>query len=110
MIDWRKVSELNRDIGPEDFSEVVELFLEEVDEVIAEIGKGVDEEKLEAKLHFLKGSALNLGFDVFSRLCAEGEASAAAGRYDAIDLPKIVACYEQSKQEFAAEVDARLAA
>ena len=35
MIDWARVSELRDEVGAEDFDEVVELFLEEVDEAIA---------------------------------------------------------------------------
>ena len=34
MIDWTRVSELRDEVGAEDFDEVVELFLEEVDEAI----------------------------------------------------------------------------
>ena len=34
MIDWACVSELRDEVGVEDFDEVVELFLEEVDEAI----------------------------------------------------------------------------
>ena len=32
MIDWARVSELRDEVGPEDFEEVLHLFLEEVDE------------------------------------------------------------------------------
>ena len=35
MIDWARVSELRDEVGEGDFDEVVELFLEEVDEAIA---------------------------------------------------------------------------
>lgn len=35
MIDWARVSERRDEVGEEDFDEVVELFLEEVDEAIA---------------------------------------------------------------------------
>ena len=34
MIDWERVSELIDEIGAEDFGEVVELFLDEVDNAI----------------------------------------------------------------------------
>ena len=35
MIDWGRVKDLRSEIGAEDFSDVVALFLEEADEVIA---------------------------------------------------------------------------
>lgn len=110
MIDWNKVSELRDEIGDEDFGEVVELFLEEVDEAIEELRNGVENGHVEARLHFLKGSAMNLGFREFSMLCADGEAKAAVGETDQVDLEAVVACYEASKERFLAELEARLAA
>ena len=32
MIDWNRVAALREEVGAEDFDEVVELFLQEVDE------------------------------------------------------------------------------
>ncbi len=46
---------------PDDFAEVVEMFLEEADEVAGRL-RGAAPTDVEAELHFLKGSALNLGF------------------------------------------------
>ncbi len=68
MIDWTRVSELRDEIGAEDFGEIVEIFLEEVEEEISALRDGVENEALEAKLHFLKGSALNLGFADFATI------------------------------------------
>ena len=34
MIDWARVSELRDEVGPEDFEEVLHLFLEEVEDVV----------------------------------------------------------------------------
>lgn len=110
MIDWAKVTELRDEIGSEDFAEVVELFLEEVDEVISQLRDGVPPEKLEGCLHFLKGSALNLGFKAFSSLCAAGEAAAAAGEYQDIDVATVIISYGESKAIFLEELDGRMAA
>jgi len=110
MIDWNKVMELRGEIGDEDFAEVVELFLEEVEEVIVELRAGVPEDKLEGSMHFLKGSALNLGFETFSKMCAEGETAAASGDYERVELEKIIRSYDISKARFLEELEARLAA
>ncbi len=110
MIDWGKVSELNDEIGAEDFAEVVELFLEEVDSTIAELKAGVPHEKLEETLHFLKGSAMNLGFSDFAALCAKGEQAAGQGDYAAVDPGRLCTCYAESKARFLAEWETRLAA
>ena len=34
MIDWQRVSDLRRDIGEDDFADVVDVFLEEVQEAM----------------------------------------------------------------------------
>ncbi|MDU8927899.1 Hpt domain-containing protein [Alisedimentitalea sp. MJ-SS2] len=110
MIDWSKVTELRQEIGGEDFAEVVDLFLEEVDEAMQRLRDGCPGDRLECCLHFLKGSALNLGFDAFSTLCAAGEASAALGNTDQVDVAEICHVFDESKALFLDELPARLAA
>lgn len=100
MIDWNRVTQLRDEIGKDDFDEVVEIFLEEVEEEIAELRANPAPDSLEAKLHFLKGSALNLGFDDFSKLCKDGEVTAARGDPSGIDLGLIVESYMTSKTTF----------
>ena len=82
----------------------------EVDEAIAELRKNGAEANLETQLHFLKGSALNLGLADFSTRCQTGETAAANGHSDEIDLPDIIQCYEASKVEFLAALDEQSAA
>lgn len=113
MIDWSKVVELRNDVGAEDFADVVELFLEEVSEAIAGLAPdaGPDApEPLAAKLHFLKGSALSLGFRAFSGLCEEGEKLCREGRGSEVDLQAIRDVYDRSRAEFIAQLPQRLAA
>lgn len=102
MIDWAKVAELREDVGAEEFGDVVAVFLEEVDTTIAELRAGCRHDALENKLHFLKGSALNLGFVAFSIQCGQGESDAAAGRFDAVDLPATLDRYHTSRETFLA--------
>lgn len=101
MIDWQRVNELREEVGAEDFDEVVELFLEEVQSVIAEL-RADNREGLEQNLHFLKGSALNLGFEKFATLCLKGERDSAAGAAKTVDLNEILAAFDQSKTDFLA--------
>lgn len=100
MIDWARVEELKQEVGEDDFAELVELFLEEVEETITRLKQAPDPANLEEDMHFLKGSALNLGFEQFSTLCQAGESAAAAGGADTINLPEIFTSYAGSKAEF----------
>lgn len=100
MILWSRVNELRDEVGAEDFKEVINLFLEEVEEAINRLRGDPDRGQLEQDLHFLKGSALNLGFSEFADLCQDGERLSAAGEADTVDLAAIVDSYDRSKTAF----------
>lgn len=110
MIDWARVNELRDEVGEEDFDEVVELFIDEVQQVIDRLKQGADSTQLEEDLHFLKGSALSLGFQAFSALCQTGESMAKNGQADEVDLGAIIQNYEDSKTAFESQLAEQLAA
>jgi HPt (histidine-containing phosphotransfer) domain-containing protein len=99
MIDWERMNELRDEIGADDLADVVAVFLDETDEVIAGI-QSASATTMEAKLHFLKGSALNLGLRAFAEQCGEGELRAAAGDAAPVDIDRLVILYEASKTAF----------
>ncbi len=101
MIDWDRVSDLRSEIGEEGFTEVIALFLEETDEVIARLA-GKPGGPLGGDLHFLKGSALNLGFRELAALCQDGERQCNAGQGAAVDLAPLLRLYRESKAAFEA--------
>lgn len=109
MINWNRVCELRSEIGPEDFDEVVSLFLEEADEVIARLSAQGGAKALAADLHFLKGAALNLGFATLSGLCQDGERRAGSGDL-AVDLAAVRAAYADCRAEFEADAAKAFAA
>lgn len=109
MIDWERVKTLCDEVGAEDFDEVVELFLDEVEDVIARLGSAPNLATLEDDLHFLKGSALSLGFVSFSTLCQTGETLSAQGKAAEVNLQEILDNYAASKQHFQAEMAQALA-
>ena len=92
--------DLQDEIGADDFDEVVAMFLEEADEVIARIALTDTAKSLEADLHFLKGAALNLGFANFAALCQDGERRASAGEL-CLNIAAVQDCYALSKTEMA---------
>lgn len=100
MIDWERVNELRDEVGFEDFDEVFEMFLAEVEEVMVKLISVPDISNMEEDLHFLKGSALSLGFAHFSNLCQIGETAAANGQADSINLEEIYESYAASKTVF----------
>ena len=61
---------------------------------------GLPDPEMESQLHFLKGSALNLGLSDLAALCQEGERLAGQGRGSEADPARIVAIYEASKTAF----------
>lgn len=99
MIDWSRVQDLRQEIGPEDFGDVVTLFLDEADDVVGRLTGLTDARCIENELHFLKGSALNLGFIDLAAICQSGESRAATGATD-VDVDAVVAVYRQSREAF----------
>ena len=51
-------------------------------------------------MHFLKGSALNLGFEEFAEKCSLAEKLAAENSAAQIDLVALQSCYDASKDVF----------
>ena len=100
MIDWARVSELREEVGAEDFEEVVHLLLEEVEDVVNRLQNGAKSDTLEADLHFLRGSALNLGFTSFSKICLEAEQHAGAGTATSEEVSEVLFAFFNSKAEF----------
>lgn len=76
------------------------MFLEEVGEVIARLEANPDPGTYAADLHFLKGAALNLGFNDFAMRCEIGELLASDGRATEVDLAAILASYHSSREAF----------
>lgn len=105
MIDWTRVKDLRSEIGEDDFLEVVAMFLEEADEVVGHLDGTQDFATMESRLHFLKGSALNLGLSDLAALCQSGEKSAALGDAASVDLGKVTASYRASKSQLLASLD-----
>ena len=110
MINWQQVQQLRGEVGADDFDEVVELFLEEVDEVVNRLRTSANPDSFESDLHFLKGSALNLGFSDFSGLCQVGEHLSANGQAQDVDLASILDCYDATRAIFLNEMSEKLSA
>ncbi len=106
MINWDQVKQLEDDIGAEDFGDVVVMFIEEVDEAVDNLRAKAEltAQELASAMHFLKGSAANLGFNEFSEMCSRGEKSAESGVRNDVDIPQVIALYDASKLAFLTDV------
>ena len=101
MINWSRVKELQEDIGADEIGEVVELLLEEV---IGRLASSPVEAELEQDMHFLKGCALNLGFDQLGNMCSVAEKLAGKGQVQDIPIAGILEMYAQSKEVFLSQI------
>ncbi len=97
MIDWKRVDELREEIGTDGFAEVADMFLEEADQAVQTLASGISPDEVEGQLHFLKGSALNLGLTDLAAICQDGERKAAAGFGALVDTAQVVAVYHTSR-------------
>lgn len=110
MINWDRVRELQRDIGSEEFDEIVAIFIDEVNETAQNLREGETLQTLEMLLHSLKNSALNLGLSDLSEQCQSAEIAARAGQTDAVNLPMILQLLDHSIEQFKAGLPAQTAA
>ena len=97
MIDWDRVAELRDEVGEDDFAEVMALFLEETEEAAIRLASETgDAGQIARDLHFLKGSALNMGFSDLAALCQAGERRARQGD-GGVDRSAILKCFHDSR-------------
>jgi len=97
MIDWARVQQLQEEIGVGEFAEVLTMFLDEAEEVLARISPAQGAGPLGNDCHFLKGAALNLGFSALAALCQAAEKRAKLGDCTT-DLDEMQRCYRASRE------------
>ena len=102
-MNWARVRELQSEVGADAFAEVLEMFLEETDAMADRLSAGPDPDTLGGDLHFMKGAALNLGFDALAEACTRAEQALRDSGPDAVDLPAVLAAYASSKDELLAD-------
>ncbi|CUH49911.1 Hpt domain-containing protein [Ruegeria atlantica] len=102
MINWSRVRQLRDEVGASEFDEVVQIFLDEVNEALTLLRNDTARTEFEQNLHFVKGSALSLGFETLAKLCQDGERQSAQGDSQAVDFANILSIFERSTAEFKA--------
>lgn len=97
-MDWKRLSELRAEVGDEALAEVVELFLEETDAAAARLDTAAPVDGLAEDMHFLKGAALNIGFDELAQMCDRAERADTA-----VDTAPILDCYRRTRAALVAD-------
>ena len=98
MIDRARLEELREEVGNGDFAEVIELFCEELAETLDRMTQG-HSSSMADDLHFLKGSALNIGMSEVASLCAAGEAMIHNDGAASPDIVGIKTAFEKAQTE-----------
>ena len=106
MIDRQRLQDLRLEIGEDDFSEVVEMFMDEMVDTLASLGDAVEMADPNV-FHGLRGSALNLGFTDFATACTEAEKRAIAGQ--SVDVVHLDWLYRESVKALETELPAAAA-
>ena len=100
MIDWIRIDELRDEVGQDDFGDIVGVFFEEVQEALENLRRSDTVVTLLGQLHFLQGSALNLGFSNFAAICRNEENSLQKDSSHTVEIDKICGAFSSSKQQF----------
>ncbi len=100
MIEWSRVNQLKEEVGIADFEEIVAIFIEEVDQVVERLRSAPEPARLAADMHFLRGSALNMGFKALGAECSLRECQVLTNGSAEIDLGPVIRIYEESRAVF----------
>jgi len=108
MLDQEMMNAL-KGMGPEIFIELVELYLEEAPNQLAEMRKqfeAEDHEGMAATAHSFKGSSLNLGANSLAEICKKIELKGKQGNLEALEdlLAQLDLRFEQAQKELQREM------
>ncbi|MEL7211231.1 MAG: Hpt domain-containing protein [Pseudomonadota bacterium] len=98
MIDWTRIDDLKEELGDEDFEEVFEIFLDEVQDSVDSLEAAPTGQALEAILHSVKGNAVTVGFSKLAELAGAGEVNAGQGAD--VNLQEITVAHTLSKEAY----------
>lgn len=104
MIDRARIDELRTEVGVQDLAEVVQMFCEEVEETLDRLCAHPSP-SLAEDLHFLKGSALNIGMTELGALCKGAETALRSDPDARPDLGAITAAFRKARQALYLEID-----
>lgn len=102
MIDWQHIKELEADLGADAFPDLVVVFLDEISEAVQAIEPPATPS--EAQMHFLKGTALTLGFTDLGNRASDAETTLRNDPNAKLDLDELQSAYQSELAEFKARM------
>jgi HPt (histidine-containing phosphotransfer) domain-containing protein len=108
MINWARLLQLQEDVGKNDIHDIIILFEQELKQVIAQLPLQTDPEQMASNLHYLKGCALNLGFEDLADLCQAGYTRLSQSPRTGVTVAPILSAYEAAINELHHAMHARL--
>lgn len=105
MIDHARLRELQNEVGEHDLAEVIALFCEEVEETLERLRLG-SAPALADDLHFLKGSALNIGMSEVGDICKAAELALRSDPQARPDIDTISAAFQKARQALSSHIGA----
>lgn len=93
MIDWGHVADLYTEFGEDGFGEVLQVFTTEVQDGLAQLKAAQTADEHRIAFHFLKGAALNLGFQDVSSFCSMGEMRAHRGEDFSVEKEQVITLF-----------------
>lgn len=105
MIDRSRLTELRSEVGADDLAEVVDLFCEEVEETLDRL-RAHGSPDIAEDLHFLKGSALNIGMSEVGQMCLQAEHAIQSQSAASPDIDAIAHAFRKARQALYLELDA----
>jgi HPt (histidine-containing phosphotransfer) domain-containing protein len=115
MINWNRVQALYRELGPAEFSNVMEQLLDELHPIVEKL-QSPNPLTVEGDLHRLKTCAMNVGFEDLADKCRHVErqlrpTSVAVPLQDgASPFAALLQCFDRSMSLFDGEWSMRVAA
>lgn len=89
-VDWKRIEDLRGEFGAGGLEEILEIFLEDTADMIAEL-QCAPVGELSDRIHGIKGSAQNMGFGELANLCRDAEWALKRG--DTVDVARFGDCY-----------------
>lgn len=90
MIDTERISELQAEIGADDLTYIVAVYLDEARAILTQIAAGLPDEDHARAVHFLRSGALNIGLRGVAEVANKMSCHVASKKDDCAECLRVV--------------------